>query len=188
MSINYNQLNQFVEKQKKYIVDFINDPNEFVKQVIIFATQGKNHTDLAEYLNLPESLVKSLILLIKKYKLEKKCKCFEAFLLNLTNTEQFYTSFIKTTKTEPKGLNINFWFNPANKNETFLEDVWFDFDESIDVFYPIKPEPNKNVSISIYGQNTWELNLRDNDYATANTTEEKKEILQLLELTLKYTY
>lgn len=187
MNINYHQLNQFIKKQKKYIVDFINNPNEFVKQVIVFATQEKNHTDLAKHLNLPESLVKSLVYIIKHHKLEKKCKSFETFLINLTDSEQFYQSFINPTTTELKGIHINFWL----QEENFSEDSWFDFNEPIVVFYPIKPDLYCDVSMAVYDNQTWELNLRNitgnkKSYAVAETTEEKKEILKMLELIVKY--
>jgi hypothetical protein len=193
--MNAIQLDKFIKKHKKYCVEFLNDPTEFVNKVITFATQGKNHVDLAEHLKLPESLVKSLVFIIKNYQLEKQCKSFEAFLLNLTDKEKFYKSFIYDNgriapAQGPNGLTISLWIKPLKDNN------WFYGDDPINIYYPIKPEPNYNLSLEVFFGNefndeTWELNLRNitgnkNSIVSAQNIQEKKEILKMLELMIKY--
>lgn len=180
--MNHSDIQKFIDEQIEFCNNFIAKPEEFINKMIQFMNEGKNHSDLAKELNAQEETVEFLVKTIQENHKE--------LLKDITNLspEIVLNDFNK--------LDYDLFVNKNNSNgigiDIYPNDVpnWDWAGASFTALYPVNdPDFTPQHLMSAYS-NGWEFYLRPPHklYCTAETEEEKQEVLQMVYLINKWLW
>ena len=171
-------IQKFIDEQIEYCNNFVNNPDEFIKKMIQFMDEGKNHFDLAKELNLQQNLVKFLIKIIQE---NHKDLVKDGVLLFCDFSKLNYDAFIN--KAEPSaGIGIEIY-----PNDTLN---WNWHGASFIAIYPVCDTDFVPKKLMSAFSESWDFYFRPPSkiYCSPKTEEEKQEVLQMTYLINKWLW